>query len=121
MLPQGSKGSLTELNISQLFSSSSASVSDDLTHAPTCSNVIPRYLTASVPGKVLRPLTNVKALRFTQCDTDPAQRTLLLRHAGLTLISLTHSPSSPFLTQGTETTKGNDFVVALKATVVGFY
>lgn len=38
-----------------------------------------------------------------QCDTDPAERTLLLRYAGPTLISLTRSPFSiQSLTLGTE-------------------
>lgn len=54
------------------------------------------------PREGAQTLLSVKALIFTQCDTDPAQRTLLLRHAGRALISLIHSPSSPCLTQGTE-------------------
>lgn len=61
---------------------------------------------------------NMKALIFTQCDTDPAQRTLLLRYAGRTLISLICSPSSLFWPRGQ---KWHDFLVVSKATLVGFH
>lgn len=62
---------------------------------------------------------NVKALMFTQCDTDPAQRTRLLRYAGRTLISLICSPSSLVLTQRTETTERKWFCGCLESSTSG--
>ena len=71
------------------------------------------------PREGAQTLPNVKALTVTQCDTDPAQRTPLLRQAGRALISLTRSPSSPSLTQGTETTNGKRFCRCFKSNPMG--
>lgn len=121
MPPQGSKGkqqSLTEWNTSWLSFPPSASLSGGLTQAPTCSSVFSIFY-SMWPREGAQTLPNVKALTVTQCDTDPAQRTPLLRHAGRALISLSHSPSSPSLTQGTKTTNRKWFCPCFESNPIG--
>lgn len=122
MPPQGSKSSQqspTELNISWLSSFPNASLSDDLTQCPHLWLCYPAVSYSMCPKEGTQIPLNTKALILTQCDTDPPQRTLLLRHAGRTLISLIHSLCSPSLTQGTETTERKWFCCCFESNTSG--